>query len=57
MAGIMRVLGEKGRSGIIQIIIGGKDYMDNVGCRFFLGVIGIDNWCIVGIGDATGSGM
>jgi hypothetical protein len=53
----MTVLGEKGRSGIIQIIIGGKDYMDNVGCRFFLGVIGIDNWCIVGIGDATGSGM
>jgi hypothetical protein len=35
------------------IIIVGKDYMDNVEKRD----IGIDNWCVVGIGGATGSGV
>jgi hypothetical protein len=35
------------------IIIGGKDYMDNVE----KGDIEIDSWCVVGIGGVTGSGV
>ena len=31
--------------------------MDNVEKVFFIGNVGIDDWCVVGIGGATGSGV